>query len=589
MSWRMQGIGASAGRVVGPVRFVRLELPPVPHRTIAADEVAAELERFEEARLWAVERTRELAEATRERMGEVEAQIFEPQVLMLEDPDLMEGTRAYIRENYLSAERAFDWRLLEVRSRFLDSAHAMVVDRLADLQDIRFRLLSRLQRGSDTMPWEAAEGEPAILAFDELVPSVASSMDPSAVVGLLTASGSRASHSAVLARSIGIPAVVGLGERLQEIEEGTLVILDGSTGRLVVDPAPEEVESFRSIVAEAPERRARREALARSPAITTDGVELTLRANLDQPDEVDVARQVHPQGVGLFRSEFLVIGRRTIPTEEEQYHAYRKVVRAFPEHPVTLRTFDIGGDKFPIFLDAPSEVNPYLGWRAIRVCLDRPDLFRNQLRAAVRAGADGRLRLLLPFVVTVDEVRRTRQLLREVCDSLEVPAERRGIPLGVMIETPAAAEIVDLIAPHVDFLSLGTNDLTQYVLAVDRGAAHLADRYDPLHPALMRSYRRLRASADEHGLELSVCGDLATDPVGLAALLGLGYRTFSLPPYVFPDVREWVSSVSVGELEAIAVRVRSCETAGEVRSPFLRYMEGAVPVEAVTAGWLGRP
>jgi phosphotransferase system enzyme I (PtsI) len=265
------------------------------------------------------------------------------------------------------------------------------------------------------------------------------------------------------------------------------------------------------------------------------------------------------------------------------------VVEAFPDHPVTLRTFDIGGDKFPIFLDAPSEVNPYLGWRAIRVCLDRPELFRNQLRAAVRAGAHGRMRLLLPFIVSVDEIRRTRDMLREVCDSLELSTSGQGVPLGVMVETPAAAEIVDLIAPHVDFLSLGTNDLTQYVLAVDRGAAHLADRYDPLHPALMRIYRRLRASADEHGLELGVCGDLATDPVGLAALLGIGYRTFSLPPYVFPEVREWVASVSVAELEAIAEETLGAETAGEVRVPFLRYMEAAVPPETVPTGLLSRP
>ncbi|HKK07461.1 MAG TPA: phosphoenolpyruvate-utilizing N-terminal domain-containing protein, partial [Gemmatimonadota bacterium] len=276
MSHRVQGIGAAAGRVAGPVRFVRLELPPVPHRTIDAQEVPAELERFEEARLWAVHRTEELAKTTRERIGEVEAQIFEPQALMLEDPELVEGTRSYIRENYLSAERAFDWRLLEIRSRFLDSAQAMVMDRLADLQDIRFRLLSRLQRGSDAMPWEE-DGEPAILAFEDLVPSMASRLDPEAVLGILTATGSRASHSAVLARSIGIPAVVGLRERLDEIAEGTTVILDGSTGWVMVDPAAEEVDTFRRMVAGDPERRERREALARRPAVTADGVRLTLR------------------------------------------------------------------------------------------------------------------------------------------------------------------------------------------------------------------------------------------------------------------------------------------------------------------------
>ena len=587
MSWRVQGIGASPGRVMGVVRRIQRDLPRVEHRTIADEQVDAELERFEAARREAMKRTEKLRERTSERLGEVEAKIFEPQLLMLEDPDLIGGTVSYIRENYLSAERAFDWRLLELRSQFLDAAHGMVADRLADLRDIRLRVLHELL--GESVGTLADVDDEDVLVLEELTPSFAVELDPARVAGLLTAAGSRASHGAVLARSLGVPAVVGVGDHLDDVDEGVTVLLNGSTGRIVVDPTEDEIASFRSSKVHSEERLRHVEELADLPAVTEDDVEVRLQVNLDQPDEVEEAVRVGPDGVGLFRSEFLVIGHRTIPTEEEQFRAYRRVVESFPDQDVTLRTFDIGGDKFPIFLEMPPEENPYLGWRAIRVCLDLPDLFRNQLRAALRAAEFGRLRLLLPFVTSVEEVRRTRGLIREVRETLDLEEGERPVPLGIMIETPAAVDTVELLAPHVDFLSLGTNDLTQYSLAVDRGNARLAERYDPLHPSLVRAYRKLSRAARSLDLELSVCGDLATDPVGLAALLGLGYRTFSLPPSAVLEVKEWVRAVNVGELEAICGGLASAESSGEIRSPLARYLEGAVPPEAVPSDRLSRP
>lgn len=589
MSWRLQGIGASPGRVMGTVRWMRWDVDRIPHRSIGRDEVDDELERFETARGRAVEHTRELRDGTRERLGQIEANIFEPQLLMLEDPDLVEGTKSYISENFLSAERAFDWRLLELRSQFVESGHGMVRDRLADLRDIRNRVLRRLVDEEGLAgPGALEDDEPAVLAFEELTPSFAVELDQSVARAILTEAGSRASHSAVLARSLGIPAVVGAGDRLQEVESGDRVILDGGTGRILVDPTEEEVESYRSTLVRSTARRERLNELARVPSESADGSRVFLQVNLDQPDEAGEAAKLRPDGVGLFRSEFLVIGRRTIPDEEEQYRAYRQVLEAFPDGEVTLRTFDIGGDKFPIFLHMPREENPYLGWRAIRVCLDRPDLFRNQLRAALRAARHGRLRILLPFVVSADEVRRARDLIREVREGLDDDQGPGEVPVGVMVETPAAVESIGVLAPLVDFLSLGTNDLTQYVLAVDRGNAALADRYDPLHPALFRMYGRLRAAADEHDLELGVCGDLATEPVGLAALLGLGYRKFSLPPTSLLEVKGWVRSVDVGELAEICDGLSSSESGGEIRAPIRMYLEGAIPSDAMPAGRLSR-
>ena len=578
MSVRLFGVGASAGRGRAPARWVRWDLPDVPHRTISAARVDAELRRFDEAREWARERIEALQEETARRVGSIEAKVFDPQILMLDDPDLVEGTRAYIRENYLAAERAFEWRLLEIRSRFLDTAHAMVIERLADLRDIRLRVLSYLQ-GLDEEPFTLPE-TPSILLFEELTPSFAVRLDPDRVSGIVSESGTRGSHSAVLARSMAIPMVVGVGRDLETVQEEATVILDGGTGRIIVDPTESETQAYLRMVDRLSSWQAHLEELSRGAVVTTDGQRVHLRANLDQPDDARAAARVGAEGVGLFRSEFLVIGRRVIPSEDEQFEAYGRVVEAFPEGPVTLRTFDLGGDKFPLFLDVQPEENPYLGWRAIRVCLDLPDLFRNQLRAAARAARDGGLRLLLPFVTTVEEIRRTRALLREVSRELESEGTRvPDLPLGVMVETPSLVEILDLVAPLVDFLSVGTNDLTQYVLAVDRGNARLADRSEPLHPALIRLYRRIRERSVEHDLPVAVCGDLAADPVGVAVLLGLGYRDFSLSPSVLPEVRELLRAVSAAELAEICLALQNCETAGEVRAPVARYLEAAVPFE----------
>ena len=572
----LHGIGASPGRALGPAMRAAWDVPYVPHRTIAADIVDAEVRRFEEARAWARERILELQEETSEQIGPVEGKIFEAQAMMLDDPDLIAGTTAYIRDNYLPAERAFDWRLLELRSRLADTAHVMALDRLADLRDIRYRVLSRLLGLEERDFGSQLPADGAILVFDELTPSLAVRLGRHPVLGFLTATGSRASHSAVIARSLAIPCVVAIGQALADLPDGLKVIVDGGSGRVIADPTNAEVDSYRRSALHTSERERRLEELACCPTRTSDGERVVLQANLDQPDDVAAAVRVGAEGIGLFRSEFLVIGRRTIPSEDEQYDAYRRVVEAFPEQGVTVRTFDIGGDKFPIFLPMPMEENPYLGWRAIRVCLDLPDLFRNQLRAAVRAAAHGRVRILLPFIVSQEEIRRTREILDEVASSLDGDSAPE-VSLGIMIETPAALETIDRLAPLVDFLSLGTNDLTQYALAVDRGNARLVDLFDPLHPALFRMYRRLAESARREDIEVSVCGDLAEDPVGVSVLLALGFRNFSLAVPYHPAVKEVVLAVSAAELARIAAEVDDGDRPRDIRRPFRRYLEEVLP------------
>ncbi len=575
MSEVIHGIGASPGRALGVVRRLERRGWRPEHRTIGVDAVDREVERFEEARAWAADRIRDTREQAARSLGEVEAHIFDPQILILSDPDLVSGTIRYIRENFLSAERAFDWHLTELRTAIIDAGHLMVVDRLADLRDIRSRVLARLA-GHDEDPL-ALPDEPRVIAIDDLTPSFAVRLDPDLVLGVASGSGSRTSHSTLVVRSLGIPAVVGLGADLARIDEGMTVLLDGGNGRVVIEPGERERVAHVQMVRRLSGRREADPASEPAPLFTADGVRVHLRANIDQPHDVPAARRVGAEGVGLFRSEFLVIGRRVIPSEEEQYEAYREVVDGFPNHPVTLRTFDIGGDKFPLFLDLPPEENPYLGWRAIRVCLDRPQLFRNQLRAAIRAGGpEARMRILVPFVISETEILRTKDIVAEVGAEL---GQEKPISFGVMVETPALADTLDLVGRHLDFISLGTNDLTQYSLAVDRGNARLQHLSNPLHPALLRSYERIHDVASALDLDIGVCGDLAADALGLALLLALGYRDFSLAPASIPEVRELVGLLSVAELSGLwsrdggppemlaELRARLADAIPEERSP----------------------
>lgn len=569
MSKVVRGIAAAGGRAMGRARIVEWDIPRVEHRTIAPSDVDAELARFRQARERAVREVHGVREAAAGRIGVIEAKVFESQALMIDDPDLVEGTEAYISANFLSAERAFDWQLIELRLRMLDTGHALVMDRLADLRDVRLRVLSQLLDRELPSLISSADSDPEILVTDELPPSLTVSLDPEGVAGFITAGGSRGSHSVLLARAMGIPAIVGLGDSITQIDDRQLLLMDGGTGVITVDPDDKELELHRTAVLLREERRVRLSAHAGEPVTTRDGQRVVMLANLDQPDDAIDAKRLGAEGIGLLRTEFLVIGRRAIPDEEDQFSAYQKVVRAFPAAEISLRTFDIGGDKFPLFLSMPTEENPYLGWRAIRVCLEHPELFRNQLTAALRAGIGSQLRIMLPFVINLDEILRTRDLLGELAIAVgihEVPQ------LGIMVETPAALETLDLLAPHIEFVSLGTNDLTQYSLAVDRGNAHLAALYDAMHPALVRGYARLARTAAEFGLDLGVCGELASIPLGACLLVGLGYRKLSVSLSALPEISELLRHVSAQDLADVCVGLGDVTEGRQVRARLEEYL-----------------
>jgi phosphotransferase system enzyme I (PtsI) len=576
------GIPAAPGIVIAPARVLRWEVPRVPHAaTISPDRVDEEVRRFLDACAWAQGRIRELQARTVASMGEVEAQIFEPQLLMLEDADLIQGTVGTIRENHLSAERAFEWRVLEWESALSHSSHPMVLDRLNDLADVQSRVLRRLMNLSDP-DLSAREGHKhVILVARELTPSITVQLDPEHVIGIATDKGTRTSHSAILARSLDIPCVVSLGDFSDQVRDGQEIILDGRTGRVIVDPSPEDTAGYRQRDFAIREWEQELVLLAHMPALTRDGVAVALRSNIDLPGEAANARTHGADGVGLYRTEFLVVGRNTAPGEDEQYRAYRKVVEAFPGLPVVIRTFDLGGDKFPAFLHMAPEENPFLGWRAIRVCLDEPEIFRTQLRALLRAAEHGDLRIMLPLINEIGEVEETRRILEQCREELaaEGHAVAETYSLGAMIETPAAALSARELARHVDFFSIGTNDLVQYTLAVDRGNSRLAKKYDPFHPAVVRLMDMVARAGLEAGIEVGVCGEVAANPIAAFMLIGMRVGSLSVGPASLAEIKKVIRSVSFSDAQEAVQEALAAPTSADVLKALVPRLGAVLDLE----------
>ena len=583
MDRKLIGIPASPGIAVGSVHLLRWEIPEIRHRIIHDDEVAGEIERLHAALDRAKGRLSQIRDRVERSTSAEEAAIFDVQRSMLEDQELIGAVEELIRQN-IGAEKAFEIVMLEWTQRFSRSAHPMLRERIGDLKDVEIRVLTLLLDLPDHDPVDLPKGANAILVTHDLTPSLTVQLDRGAIAGIATDAGTRTSHVAILARSLGLPAIVGLRTATQQLNGTETAILDGSTGLLAINPSYQDIDAYRE--------RARQEALAEAElshlanldAVTTDGVRITLRANVDLPEEAELAARSGAEGVGLMRTEFLVVGRATMPDEEEQYRAYTRVVQAFNGRPVVIRTFDVGGDKLPIG-GFPTEPNPFLGWRAIRMCLDQPELFGVQLRALLRAAVHGDVQIMLPLIVTVDEVRRARELLDQAAIDLAARGAtfRRDVPLGVMIETPAAALSCETFIDDVAFFSIGTNDLVQYTLAVDRGNANLATRFTPLHPAVLELIRRTVVTADDNDLTVAVCGEMASQPLMAFALIGLGVRQLSVAPRSVPLVKRLMRGISVEVAKAAATAALASDTAAAAEAELRRHLSGVLGGE----GFLG--
>ncbi len=541
----IRGVGVSPGLAIAPAVILEWRFPDVPDRTVRPEEVEGEVHRLHEAVASAVGTLNRLRERVLERAGFEESQIFEAQIMMVQDADFLSQVEQLIRQNNHSAETAYEFKALEVRAAWGGAGNMRLRERLADLQSTQIRVLRKLMGHSDDELFGMQEHQQVIIVAHELYPGLTVQLDRDQLAGLVSEEGTRTSHAAILAHSLGIPCIMGAAGAVARIKPGTLLLLDGRSGTLLLDPTLAELEVARTAATRRHKLELQLEASTQDPAVTPDGHAVTLMGNVDLPDEIESAVRHGAQGVGLLRTEFLVTGRAHLPKEEEQLEYFRRVTAAFPSSTVIIRTYDLGGDKFPAAFEAPSEANPFLGWRSIRVCLDQPEIFRPQLRAILRAAADRDVQVMLPLVTRVDEVERAKEMMAEEAVDLARAGVRaaREVPVGVMIETPAAVVVADRLARVSAFFSIGTNDLTQYTLAVDRGNAHLASRFTPHDPAIIRMLRDVLAAGTARGVPVSVCGEMASEPLSAVLLLGLGFTTLSVAPPEIPMIKWLVRTV----------------------------------------------
>jgi phosphotransferase system enzyme I (PtsI) len=569
---RLQGVSASPGVAAGYAYVIPADSLPIARREIRPEEVAEERERLERALVRTREELLDLREKLRAiREGE-EAKIFDAHLLMLEDRHMLARTLERIETELLNAEAAFFDVLLEILEPMDRIADPYLRERAADIRDVKRRVLQNL--AGHAPPFANIQPNSIIIAHD-LSPTLTAELDKDRVLGFATEAGSRTSHTAILARSLEIPAVVGLGYVSELIRQGERIVLDGGKGLLIRNPTEETVEHYHQVELDIQRTRARSMQVCELPSLTLDGEQFEVHANIEIPREVEVALLFGAQGVGLFRTEFLFLRAGGFPDEEQQLAVYRQIVEGMAGRPVTIRTLDLGGDKMPTDLYATAESNPFLGWRAIRYSLDHPDIFRSQLRAILRASAYGPVRVMFPLISSVEELRIARSLTDEAWQELTAEGFPLGdrVPVGAMVETPGAALVAEALAREADFLSIGTNDLTQYTLAVDRGNMRVAGLFQPFHPGVLLLIERTVCAGSAAGIEVALCGEMAASARAALLLLGMGLRTFSMIATRIPKVKEALRGITIAEAEALWRQCRDLRTAGEVEEALNAELE----------------
>lgn len=559
----LQGIAGSPGVAIGTAVVLDKTTAAFPRRHIGFEEIADELSRFSQA----VERTQsDLREMAKLMAGKrAEASILEAYLLMVGDETLAEAVSARVVEEQRCAEWAVALACEEIAGRLSQVPDPYLRERSHDVEFVGERLLRAMGWGRQEHTLPKLEG-PTIVVAHDLSPADTASMINEPVVGLITEVGTRTSHTAIMARALEIPAVVGVGDALRRISQGDTLVLDGMRGSIILHPTHADLIEGKS---RAERRLAHAKDLSemrdRSP-LTKDGTRVVLRANVELPSEALLARRHGADGIGLYRTEYLYIDRKEPPSEDEQFEIFRSVVELMAPHPVVLRTFDIGGDKFVSTFPVPPEMNPMLGLRAVRLALSRPHVFLEHLRAMVRASAMGDVRIMIPMVSSLGELREVQKLL----DRAKAEVRARGlpcadeIPLGVMIEVPSAAIMVDLFAQEAAFLSLGTNDLIQYALAVDRTSRSLAYLASPFDPAILRLTVGVIRAGQSCKRSVSVCGAMGGEPMTALLLLGLGMREFSMEAAAIPTIKEALRRVTLQEAESVAAKAMTCSTAEDV-------------------------
>ncbi|EEF62320.1 phosphoenolpyruvate--protein phosphotransferase [Pedosphaera parvula] len=560
-----RGIPVSAGVCRGKVLVLGKSNALVPKRQIPESQVTEEVARLEQALSQTRHQILDVQRKVCDGMGAQEGGIFDAHLLVLEDRTLLDEVLRNIQDKRFNAEFAFH----AVAEKYATTLAAIEDDylreRATDMRDVTSRILNNLTGRQEEVDLRKLK-EPCVIISYDLSPSTTAQLDKKTVLGFATDVGGKTSHTAIMARSLRIPAVVGLKGASNELETGDYILLDGYNGVIIINPTDQTLFEYGQIIRKQVTLQEKLRDIQLKPAVTLDGHRVTLSANVEQPRDAEEVLANGGEGVGLFRTEYLFINRDTMPTEEEQYEAYKQVASALKPQPVVIRTLDLGGDKFHSQLQAPTELNPFLGWRAIRYCLQEPTVFRHQLRAVLRASVEGNVKMMYPMISGVDELNQANALLEQY--KAELRAEKipfdEGMEIGAMIEVPSAALVADALARRLKFFSLGTNDLIQYTLAVDRMNEKVAHLYEPTHPAILRLIKNTVEAGRRNNIWVGVCGEMAGDPVLIPLLLGLGVDELSAAPALVPPVKFLIRRLKMSEARELAEFALSCESASDI-------------------------
>jgi len=580
MSFR--GIPVSAG-VAGVVRGLILVLDhartSVERRQLAESEVPEEINRFERALVQTRQQLLEVQRKVSAGMGGEEGGIFDAHLLVLEDRTLLDEVVRMITEQKVNADHAFH----SIAERYAATLAAIEDDylreRATDLRDVINRVLNNLLGMPEEIDLRHLK-EPCIIISHDLTPSNTAQLDKRHVLGFATDVGSRTSHTAIMARSLRIPAVVGLKDVSARLETGQYALLDGINGVLIINPTDQTLFEYGELIRKQVTLQEKLRDLLLKPAVTLDGHRVCLSANIEQAGDVEAVKANGAEGVGLFRTEYLFINRDSPPSEEQQYQAYSQAAVALKPLPLVIRTLDLGGDKFLAHMPVPREMNPFLGWRAIRFCLQRPDFFREQLRAILRASADGNVKMMYPMISGLDELKQANALVEQYKEELRresVPFDEQ-LEIGAMIEIPSAAIVADSLAKRLKFFSIGTNDLIQYCLAVDRMNEKIAHLYEPTHPAILHLIKGTVDAAHNHRIWVSVCGEMASDPVLVPLLLGLGVDELSVTAALVPPVKFIIRRLKLTEAKELAEFALNSESAAEILARCQELAHNIAPI-----------
>ena len=561
----LRGIPVSGGVRRGKIVVLGNGREAVPHYEVPAGEMAQEIQRLEQALTRTREGILDVQRKVSNAMGAKDASIFDAHLLVLEDPMLIDEVTRLIQEQKLNAEFAFHQVAEKYGATLSSMDDEYLRERAADLRDVTARVLDNLL-GRTTETEVHKLREPCIIISYDLAPSTTALLDRKLVLGFATDAGSKTSHTAIMARSLQIPAVVGLHDASKQLKTGQYVLIDGYNGLLIVNPTDQTLFEYGQLVRKQVNLEEKLRDLRDKPAITLDGVRIMLSANIEQAVDAEHVRACGAEGVGLFRTEYFYLNRETLPTEEEQFQAYRQVAAALKPNPVVIRTVDLGGDKFISHLSMPQELNPFLGWRAIRFCLQERDIFRAQLRAILRASVEGNIKMMYPMISGLEELNQANALVEECRRELQARNVPIGdsIEVGAMIEIPSAVLAADSLARRVKFFSIGTNDLIQYSLAVDRLNEKIAHLYEPTHPAIVRLLKTTVESGRRNGIRVAVCGEMAGDPALVPLLLGLGVDELSVAIPAVPRVKFLIRRIKVSEARELAEFALNCESGSEI-------------------------